>query len=124
MKKLLALIALITVGNAFAYTIKMTNATDGTIKVDVRYGAVGFSLNNRDVLCNRDSLTIDSGASKSIESGACCTQGVTVTAIDGSARGKSIEYAAPQTGLGLSCRGFNCKVSNPSRGQLAAVTVK
>jgi hypothetical protein len=123
-KLLLGLVALVSMSNMSAYKINVMNTTDGSILVTVRYGETHIVDKNGHDLCDKDTMAIDSGASKSIESSACCAKTITVTAINGSASDKSINYAAPQTGFGLSCRELNFKVSNPSRGQLAAETVK
>lgn len=117
MKKLLVtLVALVTVGNAFAYKINMVNNTDGVIRVELRYGGVG--------VCAPDMVTIQTGAKKTLDVGLCCTDKVYITALSGTAANKRIEYAAPRTGFALSCRGFNFTVSNPVKGELNAETDK
>jgi hypothetical protein len=129
MKKLLvSLFALVTVGNVFAYTVKMMNETDGAIQVLIKYGSLeGSTGMGGYVPCsNLPPITIQSGASKTLETGNCCVADVMVIAKSGSAQGKMIKYDAPLSGLGtaLSCQGFSFKVSNPSKGQLAAETIK
>lgn len=112
MKKLfVTLFALVSAGSVFAagYQINMTNNSDGVVEVAIDYVGAG--------VCAPDRISVRPGNTKKLEVGICCTKSVKVTAMSGSAKGKTRDYQPPRTGAGVSCKGFNFTVSSVD-GQL------
>ena len=102
---------------AFGYKIRVKNSTDGEISLFIAYGGAG--------ICNSDTVKVSAGRWRSIDAQLCCAKpGIRIKSTSGRAKGKMTRYDGPRTGAGLSCRGFDFKVSNTADGGLIAETVK
>ncbi len=94
MKKWILLLGVLSVGSAFGYTYKITNATQSTIR---------FKLNI--ALTLDKNVDIAPGKSATIETAATCAKGFEARALNGEAAGlKNID------GFGLRCWGATITV--------------
>lgn len=98
------------------YSISIKNESPNAVKITMVY-AGGSAI------CPNAELEIKSGETRSIESGACCTEYVTIHGLEGIVKGKSFSYEPPVTGFGISCRGFSFVIKQTVDGILIGTTV-